>query len=117
MSYEIRWVLEVAIQPGQLENFRLLANDLIAATQPEEGTLSYEWNLSEDNTLCHIYERYQNSTALVKHVQNFHNFAERFLQVCRPVRFDVYGYPSEEARALLADFQPTYYAHLAGFSR
>ncbi len=117
MSYEIRFVLVVAIQPGQLDNFRLVAHDLIAATQTEEGTLSYEYNLSEDNTACHIYERYVNSAALLTHIQSFGKFAERFLQTCRPVRLEVYGYPSEEARAVLADFKPTYFPHLAGFSR
>jgi quinol monooxygenase YgiN len=117
LSYEIRWVLVVEILPGQLDNFRLLAHDLIAATQEEEGTLGYEWNLSIDNTSCHIYERYANSAALEAHVQNFHKFAERFLQTCRPVRMDVYGFPSEAAQALIADFKPVYYPHLGGFSR
>jgi len=117
MTYEIRFMLVVAIQPGQLDNFRLVAHDLIAATQAEEGTLSYEYYLIEDNTVCHIYERYVNSAALQTHIQSFGTFAERFLQACQPVRLDVYGYPSEEARAMLADFKPTYYAHLAGFSR
>jgi len=117
MSEEISWLLVVEIQPGQLDNFRAVARDLVASTQSEPDTLSYEWDLSEDNSICHIYERYKDSTALIAHVQGFHNFAERFLQACRPIRFDVYGSPSDEAKTLLADFQPTYFSHLGGFSR
>lgn len=117
MSNEIHWLLEVAIHPGQLENFRAVARDLIASTQKEPDTLSYEWNLTTDGTSCHIYERYRNSAALVAHVQGFGKFAERFLQACRPVRFDVYGSPSDEAKAILTDFGPIYYSHLGGFSR
>jgi quinol monooxygenase YgiN len=117
MSDQISWVLEVAIQPGQLENFRAVARDLIAVTQSEPGTLAYEWNLNDDQTACHIFESYRDSAALVAHVQSFGHFAERFLQACRPVRFDVYGSPNEEARAVLADFKPAYYSHLGGFTR
>ena len=117
MSQEIHWLLEVAIHPGQKENFRAVAKDLIAATQSEKDTLAYEWNLSPDGTTCHIYERYKDSTAILIHVQSFGRFAERFLQACHPTRFDLYGSPSAEVKAALADFQPTYYSHLGGFSR
>jgi len=117
MSEEISWVLEVAILPGQLENFRTVAKDLIAATQPEPGTLVYEWNLNDDKTACDIYERYKDSAALLMHIGSFAPFAERFMQSCRPTRFHVYGAPSETAKAALADFQPVYFSPLGGFSR
>ena len=117
MGNEISWLLVVAIQPGQFDNFRAVARDLIASTQSEPGTLSYEWNLSPDTTTCHIYERYRDSAALVAHVEGFGNFAERFLQACKPIRFDVYGSPNAEATAIIADFQPSYYSHLGGFTR
>jgi quinol monooxygenase YgiN len=117
MGGEISWILEVAILPGQLKNFRAVARDLIAVTQSEPGTRAYEWNLSDDKTVCHIFERYQNSDALVAHVQSFGSFAQRFMQACRPTRFDVYGSPNEEAKAALADFHPVYFSPLGGFSR
>jgi len=117
MSTQISWLLVVAIQPGQLDLFRAVARDLIASTQNESGTLAYEWNLSEDNSVCQIYERYRDSTAMITHVTNFGKFAERFIAACRPVRFDVYGPISAEAKALIKDFGPVYYSHLGGFSR
>jgi quinol monooxygenase YgiN len=117
MSNEISWLLVVEILPGQLIQFRDVVNDLVASTEKEPGTLSYQWHLSEDDTVCHIVERYANSVALITHVQSFHNFAERFLKTCKPVRFDVYGNPNAEARAMLAALKPIYFPHLAGFSR
>ena len=117
MSEQIYWLLEVAIVPGQLDNFRAVARDLIAATEPEPGTLGYEWALSDDGTLCHIYERYKNPDALVAHVQGFGAFAERFMQACRPIRFHVYGTPTDEVKAALADLGPVYFSLLGGFSR
>jgi quinol monooxygenase YgiN len=117
MSTQIYWLLEVAINPGKLEAFRSVANDLIAATEKEPGTLGYQWNLNEDETVCHIYERYQDSAAMLVHVQSFGKYAARFMQACRPTRFDFYGNPSEEAKAALTDLHPTFFKPLGGFNR
>jgi len=117
MSEQIHWLLEVTILPGQFDNFRAVARDLIASAEKEPGTLAYEWNLSPDGSSCHIYERYRDSAAVMAHVTGFGAFAERFLAACRPGRFDVYGSPSDEVKAALADFQPVYHTHFGGFSR
>jgi quinol monooxygenase YgiN len=117
MSDQIYWLLEADILPGQLANFESVARDLIASTQSEPGTLNYEWSLNADKTVGHIYERYENSQALITHVQGFGRFAERFMQACRPTRFQVYGKVSEEAKAHLADLHPVYFSELGGFSR
>ena len=117
MSTQIHWLLEVAVLPGQLDNFRAVARNLIASTEKEADTLAYEWNLTGDGTTCHIYERYRNSAAVMVHITGFGAFAERFMAACRPTRFDVYGSPGDEVKAALTDFNPTYYSHLGGFSR
>ena len=86
-------------------------------TQSEPGTLDYEWNLSEDETVCHIFERYKNVEAVLTHVRSFGLFAERFMQSCRPTRFHVYGPANDEVKAALADLHPVYFSPLGGFSR
>jgi quinol monooxygenase YgiN len=117
MSEQLSWLLEVTILPGKLADFRAVAKDLIANTQPEPGTLDYEWHLSPDNTTCHIVERYRDSAAMIQHVEGFGNFAARFLASCRPTRFSVYGDLSAEAKTALADLGPVYFSGLGGFSR
>jgi len=117
MSEHIYWILQVAIHPGKLEDFRLVARDLTAKTQSEPGTLGYEWNLSEDETICHIYERYQNAEALLTHVHSFGVFAARFMQACHPTRFHVYGPVTDEVKNALTDLGPVYFSPLGGFSR
>jgi len=117
MNKHIYWVLEVAIHPGKLNDFQKVAKDLIAKTQSEPGTLCYEWNLSDDKTICHIYERYANEDALLAHVQSFGAFAKRFMEACHPTRFNVYGIPSEPVKSALADFGPVYFSPIGGFSR
>jgi quinol monooxygenase YgiN len=117
MSASISWILEVAIHPGKLNDFRSVAADLIAASQSEPGTLDYEWNLSADSTVCHIFERYKDSEALLKHVLSFGTYARRFMESCHPTRFDVYGTPSDAAKAALAELHPVYFLPIGGFSR
>jgi quinol monooxygenase YgiN len=117
MSEEISWMLEVAIHPGKLDAFRAVAADLIAATEKEPNTLSYEWSLSEDQSACHIFERYRNSEAILAHLGTFGPHAERFLAACHPTRFHVYGAPSDAVKAALADLGPVYCTPIGGFNR
>jgi quinol monooxygenase YgiN len=117
MSENISWILQVAIHPGKLEDFRSVANDLIAKTKLEPGTLGYEWNLSDDQTVCHIYERYKDADALLLHVKSFGDFAKRFMEACHPTRFHVYGKPNDAVEEALADLQPVYFTPLGGFNR
>ena len=117
MSNQISWLLEVEILPGKLDDFRAVARDLIANTEPETGTLDYEYHLSPDEKTVHIFERYADSAAMLKHVAGFMNFAARFMAAGRPKSFSVYGKPSDEAKAALADLGPVYFSELGGFSR
>lgn len=117
MSAQISWILQVAIHPGKLDAFRSVAEDLIARTRSEPTTLDYEWNLSEDETVCHIFERYASDEAVLTHVASFHDFAQRFMEACHPTRFHVYGTPGDAVKSALADLNPVYFAPLGGFSR
>lgn len=45
---------------------------LVDATRRNEvGTLNYEWAISNDQKVCHIYERYQDSVAVMIHLKSF----------------------------------------------
>jgi quinol monooxygenase YgiN len=106
---EAFWRLEVEIKPGKLEDFLSVARDLMDTMDEEPGTLDYEYYLSADKTVCHIHERYRDSEALITHAENFGRvFSERFMQACSPTRFNVYGAPNDTAKAVLAQYGPTY---------
>ena len=118
MSKEVYWVLELEIQSTP-DQFTALVNDMVTATQENEpDTLNYEWSTNADGKVCHIYERFADSAAVMTHLGNFgEKFAGRFLEILRPIRFDVYGSPSEDVREALAGFNPTYMEAVGGFSR
>ena len=118
MSSTVSWNLQLAVQPGMLDDARALMNEMVEATRGESGTTGYEWFLSADGSHCHINERYADSEAALVHLGNFgQNFAERFLQCFAPTALTVYGEPSEEARAALDGFGAAYLGTFGGFSR
>ena len=108
MAAEVSWVRELDVQPGREKDLPALVEDMVRATQTDEpGTLDYQWRTSADGRVCHIYEHYADSAAVLAHLANFgEKFAGRFLEILAPTRFVVYGSPSQEAKDALAGFQP-----------
>jgi len=115
----VSWMLELEIQAGHEKDFRALMEEMVGATKTgEPGTQIYEWSTSSDGKVCHIFERYADSAAVMAHLANFGaKFAGRFLQVLKPTRFIVYGSPDTAAREALAGLDPLYMEPAAGFSR
>ena len=119
MSDVVSWVVEAAIKPGELDNFKTLADELVQATRANEPkTLGYEYFLSEDNGSCHIYERYADSAAAMVHLKTFgERFAQRFLAATDITRLTVYGSANEEVRNVLGGFGASFMSQLNGFAR
>jgi quinol monooxygenase YgiN len=116
---EIFFVFALAINPGRFEDLKTLIADMVETTQKNEvGTLNYEWAISDDQQVCHVYERYRDSAAVLTHLKSFGaNFAERLMQAVTPTRLVVYGTPSAQAKDSLAGLGPVYMAPLGGFRR
>jgi quinol monooxygenase YgiN len=119
MTENLYWLLELAINPGRFEDLKALIAEMVEATQRNEvGALNYEWAISDDRQVCHVYERYQDSAAALTHLESFGaNFAARFMAVVKPTRLIVYGTPSAQLKDALAGLGPVYMAPFAGFSR
>jgi len=118
MSDVVSWVVEASIKPGQLDNFKGLAEEMVQSTRKEPNTLAYEWFLGEDNSSCHIYERYTDSAATMTHLGSFgEKFAERMMSMCDVTRFTVYGAPNEEVKNVLGGFGAVFMGQLNGFAR
>ena len=118
MGSEVHYLLELSINPGKLNEFKMLMAEMIAATEKEKGTVAYEWCFSADGKTCNNYERFTNSEALLIHLRNFNkNFSTRFLAAIRPTKLTVLGHPNEDAKAALSGFSPIYLTTEAGFAR
>lgn len=119
MSDQVYWVLEVAVKDGEAENFKVLMKEMIDATRANEpGTINYEWAFSDDGKSCHIYERYADSAAAMKHVGAFGtNFAGRFMAAVTPTRFVVYGNADEQVKQALSGLGAVFMNPAGGFVR
>ena len=117
MSENVYWVFELAINPGRFEDLETLITAMIEATQKNEaGTLNYEWAISDDRQVCHVYERFQDSAAAMAHLESFGaNFAARFMELLKPTRLVVYGTPSVQMKDALTGLNPVYMAPFGGF--
>jgi hypothetical protein len=81
-------------------------------------SLNYEWAISDDRQICHVYERFQDSAAAMTHLERFNaNFAARFSETVKLARFVVYGTPSALVKDALAGASPVYMAPFGGFRR
>ena len=118
MTENVYWVLELAINPGRFEDLKTLMAAMVEATQRNEaGALNYEWAISDDQKSCHIYERYQDSAAVMVHLKSFgDHFATRFAELGTPTRFVIYGTPSAQVKEALGA-NVVYMAPFMGFSR
>ncbi len=117
MNENVYWVLELAVQAGRLHELRDLMQDMVAAARNNEpGTLNYEWNISDDGTVCHVYVRYANPAAVMLHMAAFGTkFTDRFMALAQITRMVVYGSPGAEVKAALAPYVAVYLAPWGGF--
>ena len=118
MREEIHWVFTVTVKPGQFDEFKQVVAPLVAATKEEPGALAYQYNVDDDQSTVHIFERYRDSDAVVAHVKGtFARFAERFMALATATGFVVYGTPSAEARTILDGLGAVYMTPFDGFTR
>jgi quinol monooxygenase YgiN len=114
----VSWLLELAVKPGKLEDFRALMDEMVESTRAESGALAFEWFIGEDEDVVHIYERYADSEAVLTHLATFgETFAARFLDAVDATRLTVLGAPTDEARRSLTGLGATFLAPLGGFAR
>ena len=117
MSGEVSWQVELAVKPGQLDNFRALTKEMVEFTKGERGVRVYERFVSKDGKLVYVYERYADSDAAVAHLLAFGEmYGERFVSMVERKRFMVFGTPSDELKAILDRLSAIYLDPFEGFS-
>jgi len=116
MNTELAWLLELTINPGELETVRALMNEMVESTRGEAGALSYAWYISDDGNTVALYERYADDAATLTHLGTFgERFAQRFLGAMTPTRLTIFGAPGDDVRQALSAFNPTYLGLFGGF--
>lgn len=118
MSGEISNLFTVAVKSGKFGEFKKLVSQIVDRVRKEPGTLVYEYSVSDDKNVVHIFERYSDDNALVSHVEEtFSPFAERFLNLVDMKSLVVYGTPAGKAQDILDGFGAVYLAPFDGLTR
>ena len=114
MRGQVSWLVDLAVKPGQLDNFRTLTGEMVESTRRESGVLNYERFVSEDGGFVYAYERYADSDAALAHLEAFkQKFSTRFLGMVERRRFMVFGTPAQELKRVLDPLGATYLRPLA----
>jgi quinol monooxygenase YgiN len=70
MNENVNWVIELAVNPGRSEDLKTLVAELIEVNRNKVGFLTQEVAISDDQQVCHIFGRFQDSAAITNHMQS-----------------------------------------------
>jgi quinol monooxygenase YgiN len=116
MMDEIEVTARLAIHDGKFETFQEVARAcLVSVREKDTGTLQYDWFLNENQTVCTVRERYQESDAVLQHVANLGDTLGELLAVS-DLSLEVYGAPSSELLNALEGMDVSVHSYLQGTS-
>ena len=123
-------VAECTIFPGQLDEFKKLAQETIDAVKAGSKVLGYRWYFNSVQSKCYIVEQYPDPTSLIRHLEVLAPHLIELLNVSKMTRFEIYGFlgPLEFAEHLQQkiakrfgitklDWKPQNYEYWNGFVR
>jgi quinol monooxygenase YgiN len=101
----VRFVVDLSLREGKLDEFESIARSMIAITQNEPGARNYDWCFSTDYRRCRILESYVDSDAVLAHMRGdaVQVFVPKILEIASITRFEVYGDPGPKAAQMLAE--------------
>lgn len=116
----LNYVVEFTIKPGQLSEFKKMADWFIErANEDEPGTRTYQWFLTDDESKGYLHEGFDNAAGLVAHAggPNVQGRIGDLLATADITRFEVYGDPDDAAKVVLDGFGAVVHGHYGGFTR
>ncbi len=98
----VRFAVNLTINEGKFEEFATIAQEMLACTQNEPGTLGYDWYFSSDRTRCRLLETYVDANAMQSHMAGraVQEFVPKMLGVSNISAFEVYGDPGSAGETL-----------------
>jgi len=91
----VRFTVELTLHEGKFDEFSRIAQDMLACSKKEPGTLGYDWYFSSDRKQCRLLETYVDANAMQAHMAGpaVQQGVPKLLQVSDISGFEVYGDP------------------------
>ena len=116
MFENIGWIVEAKLNDGKREVFEAVMQESVGETLKEGGTLNYQYYVSDDGDVL-VYERFKDVTSAHIHVDNWDNFAKRWVEAAVPTRMVHLGNLPEDLRQRHAVLAPLWLKPYGGFAR
>lgn len=97
------------VEPVNAEAFRQAAREGAERAAGEPGTVGYEWYESADGATFVAHERFVDSDAVLAHATNVGDLVGRWIELSSAFEIQIFGSPSDELAAALADMAPQVY--------
>lgn len=120
MSENIHFRAEFIVEKDNVEQYKKLIREMSNFVETNEpSTLVYQFYLNGDGTKCMVHETYVDSKAALSHNESTASktILPRIFDVAKLNTLEVYGYPSNELKKLLASFNSQIFNLYTGFSR
>ena len=120
MSENIHFRAEFIVKKDNVEQYKKLIREMSNFVETNEpSTLVYQFYLNGDGTKCMVHETYVDSKAALSHNESTASktILPRIFDVAKLNTLEVYGYPSNELKKLLASFNSQIFNLYTGFSR
>ena len=116
MFDHIGWIVEAKIADGKRDAFKAVVEEIVAETRKEDGTLNYQYFVSDDGDVL-VLERFADVTSAQTHIDNWDVFADRWLAAAPATRMVHLGNLPDTLRARHAALAPKLLKPFAGFAR
>ncbi|WP_136443863.1 putative quinol monooxygenase [Pacificoceanicola onchidii] len=116
MFDNIGWIVEAKIADGKRDDFKGIVEEIVEATRAEGGTLNYQYYVADDGDVL-VYERFANEQSAHIHIENWNNFAERWLAAAPATRMVYIGNIPQSIKDKHAALGPKELKPFGGFAR
>lgn len=105
----VRLLVDFNIHNGELEEFHRIAQQMLAVSEQEPGTLGYHFVLSADRETCRLVEGYADAAAITAHFHDtaVQQFVPQMLRFASPTRMEIYGDPGPQVATMAVTFRRT----------
>jgi quinol monooxygenase YgiN len=105
-KHRVSFTVSLAINADKFNEFESTAQEMVAGSRKEPGTLGYDFYLSADRTKCRLLEHYADADAVLAHMTGpvVRELVPKMLEFSMVTGFEVYGDPGVKASEVLAGF-------------